>query len=262
MSKRYRSVGDWPEVNRRSNKSDINNKAFDSMLNITESDTLWSKDGERISSVQHKLDDGGSIKEKWFDHPKAENVKTRETEIHGERSSTDGPPNVARQSIYYEDGSIKGEITYNTDAELRTVKEYYPDGSIKRDTRALGSDEVSKHHITRGNLTVNPQGIISSSEYYPDGSVARIEQGNEQGVRVGKQERYWPNGNVRHERNYDDQGRNHGTHVKWKPDGSMSRKTVWDHGRLVSRTRHSKEEIDKINKSNAIINKFFFDGEN
>ena len=99
MSKRYRSVGDWPEVNRRSNKSDINNKAFDSMLNITESDTLWSKDGERISSVQHKLDDGGSIKEKWFDHPKAENVKTRETEIHGERSSTDGPPNVARQSI-------------------------------------------------------------------------------------------------------------------------------------------------------------------
>ena len=246
MRKKQRSVGDWPEVNRKPNELDYSNNAFDSMLNVTESDTLWSKDRERISSVRHKLDDGGSIKEKWFNHPnydKAENIKTSEVEVDANR-------NVVRQTVYDDDGTTTGEATYEK-GELRTLKEYYPDGSVKRDARALGSVDTHRHHVKGSTLNVIPTDIISMKEYYPDGSIKNVKQGNEQGVTTGKQESYYPNGNLKVERNFDDQGRRHGKHAFWKKDGSIRHEAVYDHGRIVSNSRLSKEEIDQINKLNG-----------
>ena len=257
MSKKWRSVGDWPEgtLERRPKKfpkrEDVNNKAFDSMIKVTGSDTTFVKDTDDIRWVKHDLDTGGKVRETWRGEGE-ENRKISEVERHGEEGSSTGVINTARQSVYYPDGSLKGEITYNTDQELRTVKEYYPDGSVKRDVRALGAQKERgmDHHVRGTAIDVNPNNIISSKQYYPDGSIEYIQRGNEQGIPISD-EKYWPDGKPRKKRSYDDQGRKHGKQVAWKNDGSIREEIIYDHGRIVSSTRLSKEEIDKRNKANG-----------
>lgn len=231
--KKPRSVGDWPQ-----RPSKVNDRAFDSMINVTESDTLFDPGTKNIRKVTHKGVDGEKVIERWFNW-KDENFKTSERQM-------DADGDLSKQTVFDEEGKQTGIITYDK-GQLRTVKEYYPDGSVKRDVKALGSDSLSKHHVHGSALNVNPINIIDAKEYYPDGSLKSRRQGNEEGQPRGLQEDYWPGGSLKKTRNYDANGRRHGKHISYNRDGSVRRTRVWEEGVLIEDSNLSKEEIEKRN---------------
>jgi antitoxin component YwqK of YwqJK toxin-antitoxin module len=86
---------------------------------------------------------------------------------------------------------------------IRVVKEYYPDGSLKSETEAMGKlrQGASKEYRKDGTLEnlINYQNNRKHGpayNYYPDGSTVKLEINYVNGYKSGETKWFYPDGNV------------------------------------------------------------------
>jgi antitoxin component YwqK of YwqJK toxin-antitoxin module len=93
--------------------------------------------------------------------------------------------------------------TVNPETGIRVIKEYYPNGSLKSETEALGKlrHGVSKEYRQDGTLEnlINYQNNRKHGpayNYYPDGSTVKLEINYVSGYKNGETKWFYKDGNV------------------------------------------------------------------
>ncbi|MFC2115348.1 toxin-antitoxin system YwqK family antitoxin [Bacteroidota bacterium] len=95
------------------------------------------------------------------------------------------------------------ETSQSSDSGIRVVKEYYPDGSLKSETEALGqlrhgdSKEYRKNGTLESVITYeNNRKQGKAMNYYPDGKTVKAEVIYVDGYKHGESKWYYPSGKI------------------------------------------------------------------
>lgn len=124
-------------------------------------------------------------------------------------------------------GQEQGENPAPRDPNIRVVKEYYPDGSLKSETEALGklrhgeSKEYRKDGTLEATISYNKNRKHGPAvNYYGDGKTVKTEIHYVEGYKQGEAKWYYPDGKIYRITPYE-HGKINGMRITYYENGSL-----------------------------------------
>ena len=157
-----------------------------------------------------------------------------------------------RWCIFYDQGSLKSEVTYRDDKKNGYYKEYAENGDLLKVLKYI-DDEVQPEarEVTRPEV---------QNEYYPDGTI-KVSAMFRNGVPDGIRREYNPDGTVQHSWLYSngtvvgegiekDDGNRDGPWKDYYPDGKIKSEGNYDNGKQVGEWKyyHQNGNIEQTGK--------------